>query len=81
MLKRRKSCAGRPVAASGDVSGDGEGDDGSPGCSGSQAEWGCRPGTSCCRLALSHDCCPASSYGTPAKTPYFVLACIHFLQL
>lgn len=56
---------GRPRAASAD----GRGDDGSPGCSGSQAEWGCRPETSCSRQAQSRGRCPASSYGTPAKTP------------
>ncbi len=56
---------GRPGAASAD----GNGNDGSPGCSGSQAGWGYHPGMSCCRLALSRDRCPASSYGTPAKTP------------
>lgn len=49
--------------------GDGDGDDGSPGCSGSRAGWGCRPVTSCSQQAQSRDHCPASSYGTPAKTP------------
>ncbi len=48
---------------------DGNGDDGSPGCSGGQVGWVSRPEMSCSQLALIRDCFPASSYGTLAKTP------------
>lgn len=41
----------------------------SPGCSGSQAGWGCCRARSCCRQAQSHDRSLASSCGIPAKTP------------
>lgn len=51
------------------ASADGNGDDRSPCCSGSQVAWGCHPARSYCWLALIRDHCPASSCGTPAKTP------------
>ncbi len=51
------------------ASADGNEDGGSPGCSGSRTGWVCWPEMSCFQLAQSHDCCPASSYGTRVKTP------------
>lgn len=51
------------------ASADGYEDDGTPCCSGSPAVWKCHPERSCCWLAPSHDHCPASSCGIPAKTP------------
>lgn len=53
----------------GAASADGRGGDGSPGCSGDQAEWGCHPELSYSRWAQGHVRCLASSYGIPAKRP------------
>lgn len=65
MLRKMRSCVGRPRAASDD----GIGNDGSPGCSESQVEWGCCPGMSCSQLPLGHGRQPVSSSGIPAETP------------
>lgn len=64
-LRKSRSHVGRPDA----VSADGGLGNGSPVCIGSHAGWGYPPQMRCRRWIQSHECSPASSSDTPAKTP------------